>query len=72
MSKIQHYIADGIVVHGNRLYGWKDGAAHYFTDDRTKPTIIDDQIDLKKLKKDEMLKLLEINTHQKNNSKRFI
>ena len=58
VEKYKHYIADGIVVH-NCLYGWKDGAAHYFTEDRTKPTIIDDQIDLKKLKKGEMLKLLE-------------
>lgn len=40
------------------LYGWKDGT-HYFTEDRTQATVIDDKIDLKKLKKDEMLKLLE-------------
>jgi len=42
------------------LYGWKPGAAHYFTPDRTKTTaIIDEPIDLKKLKKEEMLELLE-------------
>lgn len=42
------------------LYGWKDGASHYFTDDRTQSTIIEDKgIDLKKLKKEEMLKLLQ-------------
>lgn len=41
------------------LYGWKEGAAHYFTPDRTKTTVIDDQIDLKKLSKDSMLKLLQ-------------
>lgn len=41
------------------LYGWKDGAGHYFTDDRTETTVIEDKIDLKKLKKEEMLKLLE-------------
>jgi len=40
------------------LYGWKDGA-HYFTEDRTQSTVIDDKIDLKKLRKDEMLALLE-------------
>lgn len=28
------------------LYGWKDGAAHYFIKDRTQSTIIDDSIDL--------------------------
>lgn len=40
------------------LYGWKEGT-HYFTEDRTQPTVIDDKIDLKKLKKEEMLALLE-------------
>ena len=42
------------------LYGWKEGASHYFTDDRTQTTVIEDKgIDLKKLKKEEMLKLLQ-------------
>lgn len=41
------------------LYGWKDGAAHYFTDDRTNCTVFEDKVDLKKLKKDEMLHILE-------------
>lgn len=42
------------------LYGWKDGACHYFTDDRTQSTVIEDKgIELKKLKKEELLKLLE-------------
>ena len=40
------------------LYGWKDGS-HYFTDDRTETTVIDEKIDLKKLKKEELLALLE-------------
>ncbi len=40
------------------LYGWKNGT-HYFTDDRTQPTVIEDKIDIKKLKKDEMIALLE-------------
>jgi DNA modification methylase len=40
------------------LYGWKAGAAHYFTNDRTKTTVIEDKLDIKKLKKDELLKLL--------------
>lgn len=41
------------------LYGWKPGAAHYFIPDRSKTTVTDDRIDLKKLKKDQMLQLLE-------------
>ena len=42
------------------LYGWKDGAAHYFIDDRAQTTVYEDKgIDLKKLKKEEMLKLLQ-------------
>lgn len=41
------------------LYGWKPGAAHYFTDDRTNTTVIDDNIDLKKLSKAELLNMLQ-------------
>ena len=42
------------------IYGWKEGKAHYFIDDRTQTTVYEDKnIDLKKLKKDEMLKLLQ-------------
>lgn len=42
------------------LYGWKDGASHYFIDDRTQTTIIEDKKpDIKKMKKEEMQKLLE-------------
>lgn len=41
------------------LYGWKEGAGHYFTPERTETTVIEDKIDLSKLKKEEMLKLLE-------------
>lgn len=41
------------------LYGWKDGAAHYFIDDRTQATVTDDNIDLRKLKKEEMLQMLQ-------------
>jgi len=41
------------------LYGWKEGAAHYFTDERTKSTVIEDMIDIKKMSKDEMRALLE-------------
>ena len=41
------------------LYGWKDGA-HYFIDVRTRTTVFEDEetIDIDKLKKDEMKKLL--------------
>jgi DNA modification methylase len=41
------------------LYGWKPGAAHFFIDDRTQTTVIDDNINLKKLSKDEMYNLLK-------------
>lgn len=40
------------------LYGWKDGR-HYFIDDRSESTVIDDKIDVKKLKKDEAIALLQ-------------
>lgn len=42
------------------LYGWKDGEAHYFIDDRKQTTVIEDKKpDIKKMKKEEMRQLLE-------------
>lgn len=42
------------------LYGWKDGAGHYFIDDRTQTTVFEDKKpDIKKMKKEELVKLLE-------------
>ena len=41
------------------LYGWKDGAAHYFVEEYNNPTVYEDKLDIDKLKKEEMKKLLE-------------
>ena len=41
------------------LYGWKDGAAHYFTHDRTQSTVYEDELDFDKMKKEDMRMLLE-------------
>ena len=42
------------------LYGWKSGGSHYFIDDRKQATVIEDaKPDVKKMKKEEMQKLLE-------------
>lgn len=42
------------------LYGWKEGATHYFTDDRTQATVIEDKHqDFKKMKKEDLIKILE-------------
>lgn len=41
------------------LYGWKDGAAHYFTDSRTESNVFEDRINVNKLSKDEMKALLK-------------
>lgn len=42
------------------LYGWKDGAGHYFIDDRTQATVYEDKIPVfSKMKKEEMRELLE-------------
>lgn len=44
------------------FYGWKDGAAHYFINDRTNATVTDPEElpeDLNKLKKSELVKLLQ-------------
>ena len=42
------------------LYGWKEGAPHYFIDDRTQSTVFEDKgVDIKKLKKSEMEAMLK-------------
>lgn len=43
------------------MYGWKDGAAHYFIDDRSQSTIFEDEkaLDFKSMKKPELIELLE-------------
>jgi DNA modification methylase len=42
------------------IYGWTDGAAHYFIDDRSQSTVFEDKkIDVAKLKKEEMRDLLK-------------
>lgn len=41
------------------IYGWTDGGSHYFVDDRTQATVMEDpRIDVNKLKKEEMRELL--------------
>ena len=41
------------------LYGWKEGEAHYFIDDRTQTSVIEDKLDLDKLKKEELRDILK-------------
>ena len=42
------------------LYGWKEGAAHYFIDDRTQDTVLlDDEVDLKAMTKSELIGYIE-------------
>ena len=40
------------------LYGWKEGAAHYFINSRTESTVIDDTPDIDRMTKQEMADLL--------------
>lgn len=41
------------------LYGWKDGAGHYFINDRSQSTVIEDAgVDYRKLKKDQLLEIV--------------
>jgi DNA modification methylase len=44
--------------HESILYGWMEGAAHYFVDDRTQDTVIDDTPDPKTLSKAELIDLV--------------
>lgn len=42
------------------LYGWKEGAAHYFIDDRTQDTIfLEDDVDFKSMKKQELIQYVK-------------
>ena len=42
------------------LYGWKDGAPHYFTNERNLPTVLEQEpIDIDNMKADDMRKLLK-------------
>lgn len=41
------------------LYGWKEGASHYFIADRTQSTIWDDKVDIDKLTKEQLKTLLK-------------
>lgn len=41
------------------LYGWKNGDGHYFVEEYNHPTVIEDELDFEKMKKEEMKQLLE-------------
>ena len=41
------------------LYGWKDGKAHYFIDKRTETTVIEEELDIDKMKAQEARDLLK-------------
>jgi len=46
-------------MHKPCLYGWKPGKAHYFINDRTKVTVIEDEKELKKLSKGALLQIMK-------------
>mgnify|MGYP002523830103 CR=1 FL=1 len=41
------------------LYGWKKGASHYFKPEFNHPTVIEDKLEPKKMKKEDLIKLVE-------------
>lgn len=41
------------------LYGWKKGDGHYFVEEYNNPTVIEDELDFEKMKKEDMKQLLE-------------
>ena len=45
--------------HEPMQYGWKEGAAHYFNGDFSQTTVIDDDLDLTKLSKPDLLKMVK-------------
>lgn len=45
--------------HESMLYGWAEGAAHYFVDERTQDTVWDEMQKLNHLGKDELIELIK-------------
>lgn len=41
------------------LYGWKEGAGHYFVPEFNHPTVIEDETQIEKMKKDELIELVK-------------
>lgn len=41
------------------LYGWKEGAGHYFIEDRTQTTVFEEKLDLDAMKKEELRQLVD-------------
>jgi DNA modification methylase len=54
--------------HEPLLYGWKPGAAHYFSGDYTQTTVIDDDIDASKLNKQQLLERYQLLEQQLYNT----
>lgn len=47
------------------LYGWKEGAGHYFIDDRTQDTVIlEDDVDFEAMKKPELIQYIKDMMHR--------
>lgn len=46
-------------IHEPCLYGWKDGAAHYFIDDRANVTVYEDKLDINKLNKEQLKDIIK-------------
>ena len=43
-------------IHEPILYGWKEGAGHYFINDRTQATVlVDEELDLESMKKKDLI-----------------
>jgi DNA modification methylase len=43
------------------MYGWKKGKSHYFTNQKNQSNIIEDMVNIKKLKKEELISFIEKN-----------
>lgn len=58
----QHFVLgrqDYQWIHEPCLYGWTEGAAHYFINDRTQSTVKEYPQDLTKLKKEELINIIK-------------
>ena len=67
LSECLIWVKNGLVLsrqdyhwrHEPILYGWKEGFAHYFIDDRTQDTVLEDKLDVDKLSKQELKNIIK-------------
>ena len=67
LSEILIWVKNSLVLsrqdyhwkHEPIIYGWKEGAGHYFIDDRTQSSVFDESASIEKMKKEKLVDMLK-------------